>query len=250
MRYTVTENRSKGFNRASLSLAETPILFVKKSYGSLRLCVDYRRLNAGIIKNRYPLLLMREMLMRLSKARYYTALDIRGAYNLLKVAEGDEWKMVFRMRYGLYESLVMPFGLTNVLADFLCFINNVLHLFLDAFCTAYPDNILIYSETLKEHQAHINKVLEALSKVGLHLKPQKCKFHKMEVKYLGLIISADSVKMDQKKAKAVVEWSLPKNLHNLRAFLGFSNFYRRFSLGYSEVVSPIIKLMKTEIKFA
>ena len=127
------------------------------------------------------------------KARYYTALDVRGTYNLFRVAEGDEWKTAFRTRYGLYKCLVMPFGLSNALANFQRFINDVLHPFLDAFCTAYLDDILIYSETLEEHQAHIKKVLEALFKVGLHLKPEKCEFHKTEVKYLGLIISVESV---------------------------------------------------------
>ena len=144
----------------------------------------------------------------------------------------------------------MPFGLTNAPADFQRFINDVLHPFLDAFCTAYLDDILIYRETLEEHQAYVKKVLEALSKVGLHLKPEKFEFHKTEVKYLGLIISADGIKMDPKKVKAVVEWGAPKNLHDLRAFLGFSNFYRRFILGYSEVVSPMIKLTKKDVKFA
>ena len=138
----------------------------------------------------------------------------------------------------------MPFGLTNAPADFQRFINDVLHPFLDAFCTAYLDDILIYSKTLEEHQAHVKKVLEALSKVSLHLKSEKCEFHKTDVKYWGLIISADGVKMDQKKVKAMVEWGSPKNLHDLRAFLGFSNFYRRFILGYSEVVSPMIQLTK------
>ena len=108
----------------------------------------------------------------------------------------------------------MPFGLTNAPAHFQCFINDVLHLFLDAFCTAYLDDILIYSETLEEHQVHVKKVLEALSKVGLHLKLEKGEFHKTEVKYLGLIISVDGVKMDPKKIKAIVEWGAPKNLHD------------------------------------
>ena len=121
---------------------------------------------------------------------------------------------------------------------------------MDAFCTAYLDDILIYSETLEEYQAHVKKILEALSKVGLHLKLEKCEFHKMKAKYLGLIISADGVKMDQKTVKAVVEWGSPKNLPDLYAFLGFSNFYRRFILRYSEVVSPMIKLTKKDVKFA
>ena len=201
LREWLDENLSKGFIRASLSPAGAPIQFVQKSDGSLRLCVDYRGLNGGMIKNRYPLPLIRETLMQLSKAYYYTALDVCSAYNLLRMAEGDEWKMAFRTQYGLHESLVILFGLTNALADFQRFINDVLHPFLDAFCIVYVDDILIYSETLEEYQAYVKKVLEALSKVSLYLKPEKYEFHKMEVKYLGLIILADSVKMDQKKSR-------------------------------------------------
>lgn len=181
LREWIDENLSKGFIRASSSPAGAPILFVKKKDGSLRLCVDYRGLNEGTIKNRYPLPLIRETLNQLSKARYYTTLDIRSAYNLIRVAEGDEWKTAFRTRYGLFESLVMPFGLTNALADFQRFINEVLHPFLDQFCTAYLDDILIYSNTLTEHKEHVRKVLDLLSQNGLHLKPEKYEFHKQEL---------------------------------------------------------------------
>ena len=118
LRKWLNENLSKGFIIASSSPAGAPILFVKKSDRSLRLCVDYRGLNAGTIKNRYLLPLIRETLMQLSKAPYYTALDVHSAYNLLRVAEGDEWKMVFRTWYGLYESLVILFSLTNAPTDF------------------------------------------------------------------------------------------------------------------------------------
>ena len=187
--------------------------------------------------------------MQLSRARFYTTLDVRGAYNLLQVAEGDEWKMVFWTRYGLYEFLVMPFGLTNALADFQHFINDALHSFLDHFCTAYLDDILIYSAMLGEHWEHVWRVLEALSRAGLHLKPEKCHFHKTEVKYLGLIISADGVRMDLEKVTAVLEWGSPRNLHDIRAFLGFANFYRRFILGYSSVVAPLVGLNKKGVRF-
>ena len=205
LREWLDENLSKHFIRASSLPAGAPILFVKKSNGSLRLCVDYYRLNKGTVRNRYPLPLFRETLMQLSRAHYYTTLDVRGVYNLLRVAEGDEWKTAFQTRYGLYESLVMPFGLTNVPADFQHFINDALHPFLDHFCTAYLNDILIYSATLEEHREHVWRVLEALSRAGLHLKPEKCHFHKTEVKYLGLIISADGIRMDPEKVTAVLE---------------------------------------------
>jgi len=157
------ENLSKGFIRASSSPTASPILFVKKTDGSLRLCVIYRGLNAGTIKNRYPLPLLQETLMRLSNAKYFTTLDIRGAYILVRMAEGEEWKTAFRTRYGLFESLVMPFGLTNAPSDFQALINDVLRAYLDDFCTAFLDDIFIYSNTLKEHKEQVYKVLKALS---------------------------------------------------------------------------------------
>jgi hypothetical protein len=120
------ENLSKGFIQASSSPAGAPILFVKKGNGSLRLCVDYRGLNEGTMKNRYPLPLLHETLLRLQKVKYYMKLDIQGTYNLVRMAEGEEWKIAFRTRYGLFESLVMPFGLTNAPASFQHFINDVL----------------------------------------------------------------------------------------------------------------------------
>ena len=239
------ENLSKGFIRALSSPAGAPILFVKKPGGGFRLCVDYRGLNEGTIKNRYSLPLIRETLMRLSKACYYTMLDVRGAYNLLRITEGDEWKAAFWTRYGLYELLVMPFGLTNTSADFQRFINDVLHPFLDLFCTAYLEDILVYSEMFEDHCMHVKQVLEVLSKAGLHLKPEKCHFHKSVVKYLGLIITADGIKMDPTKVKAVVDWVSPRNLHDVCAFLGLANFYRRFIVGYSRVVVPMVALTKT-----
>jgi predicted aspartyl protease len=160
------ENLCKGFIHTSSSPAGTRILFVKKSDRSLRLRVDYRGLNEGTIKNWYPLPLLHKTLLHLQKAKYFTKLDIRGAYNLVRMAEGEEWKTAVRTRYGLFESLVMPFGLTNAPTNFQYFINDVLCPYLDVFITAYLDDILIYSDNLKDHRDHVLKVLEALSKAG------------------------------------------------------------------------------------
>ena len=243
------ENLSKGFIRSSSSPAGAPILFVKKSDGSLRLCVDYRGLNEGTIKNRYPLPLIRETLMQLSRARWFTKLDVRGAYNLLRVAEGEEWKTAFRTRYGLFETLVMPFGLTNAPASFQNFINDALQPFLDRFATAYLDDILIYSDNIEEHKIHVRQVLERLRESGLHLKPEKCEFFRKEVKYLGLIIGRDGIKMDPEKVKTVRDWPTPEKLVDVQSFLGFANFYRRFIKGYSEIVRPLTALTKKDCKW-
>jgi hypothetical protein len=171
---------------------------------------------------------MQDTLMNLSRAKWFTKLDIRRTYNLIRMAEGEEWKTACQTQYGLFESLVMPFGLTNAPATFQTFINNVVAPYLDRFCTAYLDDTLIYSDTLEEHQEHVNRVLEAFEKAGLHLKPEKCEFQCQEVKYLGVIISTEGIKMDPEKITAVQDWEAPRNLKDGRTFLGFANFYHRF----------------------
>jgi len=136
----------------------------------------------------------------------------------------------------------MPFGLTNAPATFQHFFNDVLRPFLDIFATAFLNDILIYSDNLEEHRSHVNQVLEALGKAGLYLKPEKCKFHTTTVQYLGLIISTNGVSMDPKKVQVVCQWAKPTNISDVRAFLRFANFYRRFILGYFKIVSPLTKL--------
>jgi len=154
--------------------------------------------------------------------------------------------MAFRTPYGLFKSLVMPFGLTNALSDFQALINDVLHAYLDDFCSAFLDDIFIYSNTLKEHKEQVYKVLKALSQAGLHLKPEKCHFHKQEVKYLRFIITTKGIRMDPEKVSCVLGWETPKNVTDVQCFLGFANFYRRFFKDYSKVVMPLTRMTKKE----
>jgi len=183
--------------------------------------------------------------MWLSKAKYFTTLDIRGAYNLVRMAEGEEWKTAFRMRYGLFESLVMPFGLRNAPSDFQALINDVLQT-IDDFCTAFFNDIFIYSNTLVEHKEQVYKVLKALSDAGLHLKPEKYHFHKQEVNYLGFIITTNGIRMNPEKVSCVLRWETPRTVTDVQCFLGFANFYRRFIKDYSKVVMPLTKMTKKE----
>ena len=132
------EHLTKGFIRPSTSSAAAPLLLAKKPGGGIRVCVDYRGLNAVMAKNRYPIPLIRELLCG---AKYYTKLDVIAAFNRLRIVEGDEWKTAFLTRYRLYEYLVMPFGLQNAPAAFQHFVNSVLHKFLDKFASAYLDDI-------------------------------------------------------------------------------------------------------------
>jgi hypothetical protein len=148
------------------------------------------------------------------------------------------------MRYGLYETLVMPFGLTNAPASFQQFINDALQPFLDRFASAYLDDIIVYSDTLEEHRKHVRQVLEKLSENGLHLEPKKCEFFRKEIKYLGLIIGREGIKMDPEKVRTVQDWETPKKPRDVHSFVGFAKFYRRFIWDYSGIVQPLTELTK------
>ena len=238
------EMLGKGFIRESTSHYAAPVLIVKKPGGGLRVCVDYRALNALTVKNRNAPPLIRETLARLSSAKIYSKFDIVAAFNEVRIKEGDEHKTAFLTRYGLFEYVVMPFGLCNAPGTFQAFINSTLREYLDDFCTSYLDDILIYSDNKEEHIAHVSKVLERLQHAGLFLDVDKCEFFVTTVKYLGLIITTEGVKMDPAKVEAIVNWKSPRNLKDVQAFIGFANFYRKFILGYSRIILPLTKLTR------
>ena len=247
LRKYLEENLEKGFIRASKSPAASPVLFVKKPGGGLRFCVDYRGLNEITIKNRYPLPLISETLNRLSKAVIFSKLDIIAAFNRLRMAKGEEWKTAFRTRYGLFESLVLPFGLCNGPASFQAYINDTLREYLDIFCTAYLDDILIYSDSLEEHQGHVRIILDRLRQAGLQVDITKCEFHTKQVAYLGLIITDKGVRMDPSKIETIVNWPIPRNVKDVQSFLGFANFYRRFIENYSVMTQNLTRLTKKNV---
>ena len=155
LRAYLNKQLERGFIQHSTSPAASPIMFTPKKDGTFRPVVDYRGLNAITIKNRYPLPLISELLDRVAGAKYFTKLDIRDAYNLIRIRKGDEWKTAFRSRFGLFEYLVLPFGLTNAPASFQSYINGILAPYLAIFCTAFVDNVLIWSDTLEEHIEHV-----------------------------------------------------------------------------------------------
>jgi hypothetical protein len=225
----------KGFIRVSSSPASAPVLFAKKPGGGLRLCIDYRALNAITKKDRYPLPLIRETLNSLSKAKWFTKLDVIAAFHKIRVAEGDEWKTAFRTRFGLYEWLVTPFGMANSPSTFQRYINWTLREYLDEFCSAYLDDVLVFTDgSLQQHQEHVRKVLDKLQTAGLHIDIKKCEFEVKSTKYLGFIIDAgEGIRMDPEKVKAIKEWEAPRTVKGVRSFLGFANFYRKFIRDFS-----------------
>lgn len=244
----VQEMLGKRFIRPSSSPYAAPVLIVEKPDEGLRVCVDYRALNALTIKNRNAPPLIRETLSRLCKARIYTKLDIIAAFNEIRMMNDHEERTAFLTRYELFEYVVMPFGLCNAPGTFQAYINEVLPAFLDNFCTAYLDDILIYSDDEKTHVKHVSAVLQKLQEAGLFLDIKKCEFHTTEVKYLGVIITTSGLKMDPKKIDAIQQWKAPRSVKDVQAFLEFANFYRRFIACYSKVAVALTELTKTENK--
>ncbi|TAQ83095.1 hypothetical protein B7494_g8581 [Chlorociboria aeruginascens] len=240
----IDEALKKGWIRPSSSPAGAPILFTLKKNGKLRLCVDYRGLNAITVKNRYPLPLIGEMLDRLNGATVFSKLDLTNAYYRIRIKEGDEWKTAFRTKYGHFEYMVMPFGLTNAPATFQSYINHALKGLIDECCVVYLDDILIFSKNAEDHQRHIEAVMNKLCDHELYAQPDKCTFYQSEVEFLGFIVNARGIQMDQDRVKAIRDWPRPKTYRDIQVFLGFCNFYRRFIFGFSRIARPLHLLLK------
>lgn len=180
--------------------------------------------------------------MLLSKVRWYTKLDVLIAYNLLVVAFGEEWKTAFHTREELFDFLIMSFRLTNTPASFQTFINHTIAVFLDKYVTGYLD-------ILDEHRVHVRTVLEVLTGAGIHVNIEKGRFHKEEVRNLGLKIWGGGVKMNLEKVAAVQDWPVPQSSFDVQSFIRFTNSYQRFIRNFSGITRPLTALTGKDIRF-
>ncbi|TKS65860.1 Retrovirus-related Pol polyprotein [Collichthys lucidus] len=245
----INDSLAAGKIHPSSSPAGAGFFFVEKKDGSLRPCIDYRGLNDITIKNRYPLPLLSSEFELLQGSTILTKLDLRNAYHLVRVREGDEWKTAFNTPTGHYEYLVMPFGLTNAPAVFEALVNDILRDMLNKFVFVYLDDILIFSKTQSEHVHHVQSVLRRLLENSLYVKVEKCEFHVRTTSFLGFIVAEGRIQMDPAMVSAVSSWPIPESCKKLQQFLGFANFYRRFIRGYSAVAAPLTSLTSTKRPF-
>lgn len=240
--------RAAGKIRPSKSPAGAPILFVPKSNGGYRMCVDYRGLNAVTIKNRYPLPLADQLREQVSGAKIFSKIDLKNGFNLIRIKPGDEWKTAFRTRYGHFEYLVMPFGLANAPASFQAMMNEVLRGLIDQGVVVYVDDILIYSKTEEEHERLVKAVLQRLHEAGLAANLEKSCFHQEEVEFLGHLVSSKGTTMMEDKVSTVLAWKAPKSIKGVQEFMGFANYYRRFIENFSKIAKPITDATKGDNK--
>jgi hypothetical protein len=202
---------SKGLIRPSASPWGSPVLFVDKRDGTIRLYVDYRRLNEVTIKNKYPLPKIEDLFDQLNGAKVFSKIDLRMGYHQLKVRESNIPKTAFTTRYGLFEYTIMSFGLTNAPAYFMNLMNKVFMKFLDKFVVVFIDDILDYSKTEEEHTEHLRLVLGTLREHQLYAMFSKCEFWLKEAGFLGHVISAGGVSIDPSKIKSIMERKDPTN---------------------------------------
>jgi len=189
---------------SSKSPMAAPVFFIKKKDGSLQLVQDYRALNSMTVKNKYPLLLISELISQLHGARYFTKLNIRWGFNNVCIKPGDKWKAAFRTNRGLFEPLVMFFGITNSLATFQTMMNDIFQdLIAEGIMVVYLDDILIFTRTEEKHVKAIRQVLQVLQKHKLFFCPKKYEFCKERIEYLGLVILENKVSMDPVKVAEV-----------------------------------------------
>lgn len=245
---------AKGFIRPSHSESSAPVFFVtdppseSRNKGQLRLVVDYRDLNRKIELDEYPIPLTRTVMSRLPKAKIFTKFDVRSGFSNIRVAPGSEAATAFKTPFGLFEYQVMPMGLATAPSVFQRFINAVLAPFLDLFCFAYLDDIIIFSESEVEHRQHVTTILEALEKNGLHLKPAKCVWSVREVSFLGYTAVAEKgIRMSDDKVTKIAALEPPRNVHEVREALGLINFYGGFIPHYSDICAPINRLTGKDV---
>ena len=229
----------KGHIRPSASPCGSPIVLAKKKDGTWRLCNDYRSLNKITIKNRYPIPWIDDLLDQLRGAKFFTKIDLKFGYHQVPIDPTDVWKTAFKSKEGLFEWLVMPFELTNSLATFMRMMNDVLRPFINSFLVVYLDDILVFSKTWEEHLQHVEQVLSTLQDHGLYANKEKCYFGIKSIKYLGYVIDSEGVHVDPEKIQVIKDWPAPRNLTELRSFLGLANFYHRFVFGFLHFSWPL-----------
>ncbi|GBN48124.1 Transposon Ty3-I Gag-Pol polyprotein, partial [Araneus ventricosus] len=249
IREEVDKMLDKGIIQPSESPWSSPVVLVRKKDGSWRFCVDYRKLNTITTKDVYPLPRIDDTLDSLKGAQFFSSMDLRSGYWQIEVDEADREKTAFVTPEGLYEFKVMPFGLCNAPATFERMMDNLLRHLKWTMCLCYLDDIIVFSETFKDHISRLRTVLKCIQEAGLVLNPKKCLFAAREVKILGHLVSRNGVRPDPDKVRAVRNFPTPKNVRDIRSFLGLCSYFQRFIKGFCYLAEPLQLLLKRDAKF-
>ena len=236
----IQEMLDLGAIRPSNSPWASAIVLVRKKDGRLRFCIDLRRLNNRTVKDAYSLPRIESILDSLGGAQIFTTLDLKAGYWQVEMAEECKAYTAFTCGpLGFYECDTMPFGATNAPATFQRLMHDCLGDLNMNWCIVYLDDIIIFSDTKEEHLKRLEAVFQKLITAGLKLKPTKCFFFRDEIEYLGHVVSGKGISTNPKKIEAVTKWPTPKTVYDVRSFLGFVGYYRRFIKNFSKITKPI-----------
>ena len=235
-----------GVIRPSASPYASPITLAPKPDGTTRFCIDFRRLNAITVNNKYPLPNIREIFDRLGGSKIYSTIDMKSGYWQIPLHKSAIEKTAFTCHRGLYEWLRLPFGLKNAPSQYMAIINKVLGKYIGKFCLVYLDDVIIYSKSVTDHHKHLNLIFEALQAANLTVKESKCHFFETEVKLLGYIINQHGLRAQTEKTSAILTQPAPTNIDELRRFLGLASYYRTLVPNFAELADPLCRLLRKD----
>ncbi|KAM9910194.1 hypothetical protein OXX69_004715, partial [Metschnikowia pulcherrima] len=229
-----------GMIEPSYSPFSSPVLFVKKKDGSMRLCVDYRALNHHTVKDCYPIPHTADLLGAMAGKKWFSSLDLMQGYYQIAMDPASVEKTAFTTKYGLYQFKVMPFGLTNAPATFQRMMNDIFREYLDDFVVVYLDDILIASASREEHEKHVRIVLDLLRQHQLVAKRSKCSFFRQEILFLGHHITHNGIAIAPDKGRNIQDWPAPRTAKQAQRFLGLCNYYREYVPRYAVVARHLV----------
>jgi len=207
----------------------SPVFFVGKKDGSKRMVMDYQNLNSQTVKNNYLLPLITELIDNIGSKKVFTKMDLRWGFNNVRIKEEDKWKGAFTTHIGSFEPTVMFFRMTNSPATFQAMMNEILRdLINEGKVAAFVDDVLVGTETEERHDEIVEEILRRLEENDLYIKPEKCVLKVRKIGFLGVVIGPNRIEMEREKVEGVLSWPEPKNVKDVRKFLGLANYYRRF----------------------
>jgi len=245
----VEDQLRKGYIRSLKSPQMSPVFFVGKKDGEKRIVMDYRNLNDQTVKNNYLLPLITELINNMGSKKVFTKMDLKWGFNNIWIKKGDEWKGAFTTYVGSFELIIMFFGMTNSPVMFQAIMNKILRdLINEGKVVAFIDDVLVGTETEEKHDEIVEEILRRLEENDLYIKPEKCVWKARKIGFLGVVIEPDSIEIEKEKVEGVLSWPQPKNMKNIRKFLGLANYYRRFIKDFSRVARPINMLTRKDEK--